>query len=241
VRVLDPTPGLTLLGAYHVAVFGLAVPFLSIRSFFLIRKNPATLPDRVRHFRTTAVLLVVFGAFSLLTAWREGIDLFRTGWLAVAKTAPVALALYLGLVLLMRPRWRKAVLARKPVVRLFMPASSRERALWLTVALLAGTSEEITWRGVQTALLGEWTGSLVAAVALSALMFGAAHALQGWTTAAIVTGFALAFQGLVLASGSLLPAMAVHVAYDVTAGLQYGKLGRELGYDTNPQGASPAT
>jgi hypothetical protein len=58
----------------------------------------------------------------------------------------------------------------------------------------------------------------------------ACHATQGWRSAAVIVGFALGFQGVVVARGSLHIAMAVHVAYDITAGLVYGKLGRELGY-----------
>jgi membrane protease YdiL (CAAX protease family) len=45
----------------------------------------------------------------------------------------------------------------------------------------------------------------------------------------IITIFGLGFQGLVWLTGSLYVAMLVHVAYDITAGLMYGKLGRELG------------
>ena len=58
--------------------------------------------------------------------------------------------------------------------------------------------------------------------------------MQGWKSAAIIAVFALGFQTIVWLSGSLYVAMAVHVLYDITAGLTYGRLGRELGY-------SPAT
>ncbi len=43
---------------------------------------------------------------------------------------------------------------------------------------------------------------------------------------------ALGFHTLVWLAGSLYVAMAVHVAYDITAALNYGRLGRELGYST---------
>jgi membrane protease YdiL (CAAX protease family) len=111
-----------------------------------------------------------------------------------------------------------------------MHENATERAWWLFVSVLAGVGEEITWRGVQTALLVPLTGRYWIAAALSAASFGVAHALQGWRAAAIIVCFGLGFQAIVVASGSLYIAMAVHVAYDVTAGLAYGKLGRELGY-----------
>ena len=40
--------------------------------------------------------------------------------------------------------------------------------------------------------------------------------------------------------GSLYVAMAVHIAYDITAGLSYGRLGKELGYSPEIS-ESPAT
>jgi membrane protease YdiL (CAAX protease family) len=65
---------------------------------------------------------------------------------------------------------------------------------------------------------------------LSAVSFGVAHYIQGWKSAAVITVFALGFQGVVWISGSLYVAMLVHVVYDITAGLAYAKLGRESGY-----------
>lgn len=35
---------------------------------------------------------------------------------------------------------------------------------------------------------------------------------------------------MVWLSGSLYVAMAVHIMYDVTAGISYGRLGKQLGY-----------
>lgn len=93
-----------------------------------------------------------------------------------------------------------------------MHENATERAWWLFVSVLAGVGEEITWRGVQTALLVPLTGRYWIAAALSAASFGVAHALQGWRAAAIIVCFGLGFQAIVVTSGSLYIAMAVHVA-----------------------------
>jgi hypothetical protein len=61
---------------------------------------------------------------------------------------------------------------------------------------------------------GLWFGSLI----------------QGWKSSAIIVFFALGFHALVWLSGSLYVAMVVHIAYDITAGLSYGRLGKEFGY-----------
>jgi membrane protease YdiL (CAAX protease family) len=130
----------------------------------------------------------------------------------------------------MRPRWRRAVEERTRIVHLFMPETVKERAWWVLLSTLAGIGEEITWRGVQTALLAYMTGSFVAGAALSAISFGLAHSIQGWKSAALIAVFALGFQSVVWISGSLYVAMLVHALYDITAGFSYGKFGRELGY-----------
>ena len=96
--------------------------------------------------------------------------------------------------------------------------------------MLAGVSEEITWRGVQTALLINLTGHLWIAAIVCSISFGLGHSNQGWKSAVIIVCFALGFHALVWLSGSLYVAMAVHVAYDITAGITYGRLGKEFGY-----------
>jgi membrane protease YdiL (CAAX protease family) len=120
-------------------------------------------------------------------------------------------------------------------VQLFMPGTPAERASWIVVSVLAGVGEEITWRAVQPALLAAAIGSPTAGILLAAVNFGVSHLVQGWKSAAIIVVFALGFQALVWLSGSLYLAMAVHLAYDITAGLTYGRLGRELG---DPVGAA---
>jgi len=161
----------------------------------------------------------------------------RTQWIVLFPAAlpPVGavlagVAFYAVAVGWMRPRWRRAVEKRARVVHLFMPATGEERAWWIAVSVLAGIGEEITWRGVQAALLFALTGNLWAAALLSSLSFGMAHIVQGWRSSAVIVVFALAFHVLVGLAGSLYVAMAVHVVYDITAGIHYGRLGRELGY-----------
>src|SRR5262249_1160180 len=139
-------------------------------------------------------------------------------------------AMYAAAVAFMRPRWRRAVERRARAVHLFMPANAAERAWWIAVSVLAGVGEEITWRGVQAALAGVLTGGFWAAALVCSSSFGLLHIVQGWKSAAFIAAFALGFHALVWLGGSLYVAIAVHVAYDLTAGISYGRLGKELGY-----------
>jgi len=224
------------LGWYHLLIFGVLVPLAAMRSGRRLVGPGRPLPNRVRHFRSVAIMLVFFGLLSWLTAREHVLSLFPARWPPLVGCIAAAI-LYAAAVILMRPRWRKAVMKRSRTVYLFMPSTPGERSWWLIVAVLAGISEEITWRGVQTALLASVFSSELPAVALAAVTFGIAHAAQGWKSGAVIVVFALGFHGLVWLSGSLYAPMAVHVAYDITAGLAYGRLGRELGYVP----ADPAT
>ena len=230
-------------GWAHLVYFGLLIPLMVMRGRQKIRNTESPLPNRLRHFQATSFSLVMFATISLLVARVEWIDLFPPTW-------PPLLAILAGVFMLvatvafMRPLWRRAVERRTPVgariLHLRMPANAVERAWWIVVAVLAGISEEITWRGVQTALLSNLTRHLWIAAIICSISFGLAHMVQGWKSSAIIVFFALGFHALVWLSGSLYVAMAVHIAYDITAGLSYGRLGKELGYSPELS-KSPAT
>jgi membrane protease YdiL (CAAX protease family) len=239
--MLQTVTELRTLGWYHILLFGALVPYLAIRSRQRITAVNAPPLNRAKHFQATTVMLVLFGTMSLLTARVEGINLFHRRVTTSAVAIPAAVAMYLVAVMYMRPRWRRAVEKRTRVVYLFMPANVSERVWWVVVSLLAGVSEEMTWRGVQPTLLAAALGSPLAGVLLSATAFGVAHMTQGWRTAAIVCVFALSFQMLVWLSGALYLAMAVHLAYDITAGMTYARLGKELGYGADPGVRAPST
>jgi membrane protease YdiL (CAAX protease family) len=218
-----------LPGWYHLVVFGVLVPILAWRSRRKLGAG-APLPARRAHFKSTAAMLGLFTLLSILVASVERIDLFPPHSAPSPTAIAAGVVMYVAAVGIMRPRWRRAVVERRRVVSLFMPETDSERRWWVAVSLLAGFGEEVTWRGVQTALLYAITGSYLVAALASAVSFGLAHLLQGWRTAAAIVVFALAFQGVVWLSGSLYVAIAVHAAYDLTAGWQYARLGKALGY-----------
>jgi len=240
--MFSAAPFIGFAGWYHLFVMGLLIPALVVRNYRRLIGKSLPLPDRMRHFRSTAFVLVALTLFSLLVARQQWIDVLAFDASKLPQGLAAGVAMYIVSVLLMKPRWRRAVERRARIVHLFMPANGAERTWWVGVSTLAGIGEEITWRCVQTTLLTVLTGSFAAGAVLSAISFGLAHSIQGWKSAAIITVFALCFQAIVWFSGSLFVAMVVHVAYDITAGLNYGRLGRELGYSSQPLAAdTPAT
>ena len=230
---------LSPVGWTHLAVFGVILPLLVLRNARAVAARVLPLPPRILHFKSTAAMLVLFLAISVATAMVQRIQLFPRElphWRGVAA----GIAMYVAAVAIMRPLWRKTVLKRERIVHLFMADTAEERAWWVLVSLLAGIGEEITWRGVQTGLLVPLVGSYWLASIVSAVGFALSHWVQGWKSVLGIFGFALVFQLVVIASGSLYVAMAVHVAYDITAGFSYGGLVRELGisYEAESQMAA---
>ncbi|HSL22897.1 MAG TPA: CPBP family intramembrane glutamic endopeptidase [Vicinamibacterales bacterium] len=219
-------PGVS--GWIHLVLFGAVVPYAALRSKRVLDANEP-LPRLTAHLWFTMVNLTLFGVLSIAVARAEGIPLSSSrmpppvAWLAGA-------ALLVVVVPLMSRVWRRAVEQRRRVVALFAPRGARERALWVATSAVAGASEEITWRGVQFALLGTLLGAPVAAAIIAAVMFGAAHVVQGVRAAGVAVVYALVAQVLVWLAGSLYVAIAVHATYDILAGLAYGRLAEEAGY-----------
>jgi len=218
-------------GWYHIALFGVLLPWLAVRSRSRVAGRP--LPSLRRHLPGVLLQLAALAGLSLLVARVEWIPLFPR---AMPPLWTVALGLVLAFLAAaaMYPRWRRSVGERKRITYLFMPRTGGERAWWIAVACAAGLSEEISWRGVQWVLLTRLTGNVWIAAALCVVMFAVAHALQGGRSVTIILAFAAAFHALVALSGSLYVAMGAHALYDVLAGLGYSRLGEQLGYPRDP-------
>ena len=98
------------------------------------------------------------------------------------------------------------------------PHTRAELAWFVALSLSAGICEEFIFRGyliwLFQAVLGLW-----GAAALSLVVFAAAHAYQGAKGVFAVGIVGGLFTLIVLAFGSLVPAMAVHTLADVGEGL----------------------
>lgn len=98
-----------------------------------------------------------------------------------------------------------------------LPRTPKELAWFRALAVTAGVCEEWLYRGVLTTLLASWFGVPVA-VALASVAFGFGHAYQGRKGIAVTALVGLVMSGIVLVSGSLVPAMIVHAAIDLGSG-----------------------
>ena len=100
-----------------------------------------------------------------------------------------------------------------------LPTTTAGRRSWAGLSLMAGVTEEITYRALPllaiTAVLPQANRSTVLVIA--AVIFGLAHSYQG-IGGVLGTGLAgFAFASLYLATGSLIPGMILHVLIDLRA------------------------
>jgi membrane protease YdiL (CAAX protease family) len=116
-----------------------------------------------------------------------------------------------------RPELPEALRTQLRLTEGITPCTPGERELWTFVAITAGVCEEVFFRGFLLTFVASYTG-LVAAVAITAMLFGLYHAYYGWPGMLKTAGLGLVFALIVLWSGSLIPAMILHVTIDLMSG-----------------------
>lgn len=104
-----------------------------------------------------------------------------------------------------------------------VPVTDAEQKVYVVVALTAGLCEEFIYRGWLLHLFATALSSLWIGLILSSLAFGFAHLYQGRNVMISSTALGIVFGLLFIASGSLLPAQALHTAIDLTNGIALGK------------------
>lgn len=210
---------------------GLVALLLLFDSFFWIALLRRPQPDmgrlRVRLWSVSMLILWTLVAVGF-AVWRMEA---RT-WASLRLTMPHGWRLWgaLGLVLALalsygrtalrlatRPRARTIKLGN-PHAAMYAPHTRSELGLWIALSLTAGICEEFIFRGyllwVFTPLLGLW-----GAAAVSVAAFAMVHAYQG-PQGILMTGVVGGvLTVVVLLSGSLLPAIALHSLIDIGAGL----------------------
>jgi membrane protease YdiL (CAAX protease family) len=209
-------PRIDLLGAFFVIVVALVLPALAIQTRRLLGSRELPLPRPLFYYQTIVVQLLLY-AFALLAASTN--HLVLNMWPRSAKAWLPAVALLAAGVVLLRLTWPlRSEEARRQLAGI-LPAARAELPPYLLLCVVAAVAEEVAYRGVAIRFATRLWLPLPAAVVVVALLFAAAHALQGWRSAAVIFLFALGFHWLVIETRALAPAIAVHCAYDVLAGL----------------------
>lgn len=108
---------------------------------------------------------------------------------------------------------------RNAAAAALLPSTPVERVVWCAVAVSAGVSEELVYRGYLARELARFSGSRAFGVLGQALLFALAHGEQGGGAMLRYFVYALGLGVLAVARGSLVPGMLAHVAVDLIAGL----------------------
>ena len=153
-------------------------------------------------------------------------------WSALPLFSPVAWRTWVGALLALAvsglmvqqvavvragPRARATVRRQIGNLEAMLPRTPEELMWFRALSVTAGVCEEWLYRGILTTLLAGWFG-LPIAVALASVAFGFGHAYQGRSGIVRTALVGLCMSGIVLLSGSLVPAMIVHAAIDLGSG-----------------------
>ena len=149
--------------------------------------------------------------------------------------AYAALAVAQGRAILARPQARERVARRFSHADPLIPRTPGERIAMACVAVTAGVCEEFLFRGF---VLWYCTASVgpVAGFVLTALMFGFGHVYMGYAHVVRTAVIGALFGAIVLATGSLWPAIAMHVAMDAISGEFGFRLFRAVDAERAPTG-----
>ena len=241
-----PMPGPATPSALHFAAWA-ALVFVTLALLPLGRMQRKMMREgklssrsmpRAAAYRSAALQWLALGALALWVV-QGNPPPFGTGGFAWPDGAEGLLAFLAVAVLLVGlQRWQRRLqesarerACLRAVYRhgasLIAPRDRRELAQFRSMAALTSTAEEITYRlavpgGIALLLGSAGDGSAATtawpAAALSALLFGIAHAWQGGWMVFWTTVFGLVAAALMLGTGSVWPAVALHVGWNYIVG-----------------------
>jgi membrane protease YdiL (CAAX protease family) len=204
-------------GYLLLAFAGVFLPIVIIKS--ARRLGTARLPiSRSRFYKQTIIFQLLLAALSACVAWTHGILSMPMPQRPLISWGAAALT-YALMLFALKVRWPSRTAAAKQRLYDILPHNAAEITPYVLVCIVAGTAEELIYRGVMTELVQSLTGMVMVTVVLLSISFAAAHAMQGLRSMAGIFVIALACHALVWLAQSLVPVMVIHFAYDLTAGM----------------------
>jgi len=218
------SPGFPLPVLMHLFYFGVYLPFRTWRSRN-VWPTAAARRTRVEHYEANILQFSVHGVMSVVTLLfllpsERGL-LFPLEWPTLWDVLLGVMAG--GIIVAIDLTYSRRCFDRDaPHMYAATPQTREERNGWVAQSVAAGVFEELTWRGVQPALVARLVG-LWPAVVICVATFGLGHIRQGKPFVLLAALFAAMFQALTWLTGALYVPMLVHVAVDIILGFQAGK------------------
>jgi len=189
------------------------------------RSRPSTRP---RAYQRMAIAQWFFG-LSALAIWAThqrpwptlGLTLPRGSALALACVVVLAggalVLLQLWSVIRLPIARRIAARPKLDAVAFTLPHTRGEAVWFFVLSITAGFCEELLYRGYLVWFFAPWLGTVGSMTAI-AIVFGVSHIYQGRRGAITATLAGAVMAAIVLATGSLIPAMIVHALIDIGSG-----------------------
>jgi len=166
-----------------------------------------------------ALLAYVARLFRTNNALPELLGNQRPGARQLAIDLALASAGFGGIELFQALTVHASAAGRNAALSPLLPSTEAERLTWLVVALSVGFCEEVVYRGYLQTQLSAFAGRASFGIVLSAILFGMAHAEQGFASAVRIAGYGLALGTLAHFRRSLRPGILCHVAIDLSIAL----------------------
>jgi membrane protease YdiL (CAAX protease family) len=99
-----------------------------------------------------------------------------------------------------------------------LPQSLLEILVWIALSITAGICEELVFRGYLQRQLHALSGSVVVAVLVQALVFGAGHGYQGWKQVVVISVLGVLYGSLAAWRGNVRVNVIAHAASDIWEG-----------------------
>ncbi|HEY4115580.1 MAG TPA: CPBP family intramembrane glutamic endopeptidase [Rhizomicrobium sp.] len=200
----------------------------------LARTPPAQRKLLSRYWQTIARGWIVAAVLIAYWHWmdrpfaRLGLDwpIGISGWLGFGLDVILAVALVINAARLRRvlrgdlDKWRKWLAQIK-----MTPRTEGQLALFMLVSVTAGVWEELLYRGFLIWFLAPSVG-LPGAAIVSSVIFGLAHAYQGWRGVVVTAAVGLSLAIMYLATKSLWWLMLAHALVDINGGVVAFRLAR---------------
>jgi len=231
---------------------GVIVPWRgAIRVRELLRRTDLETADRIAIYATTIAFQWIAAG---LAAWRCYARGWSPGQLGISSARPasqlfagVSVALVLATVQFFGIRRVREIPPNHrgrlyEITQRLLPRTALESLPFVALVCTVSICEEFLYRGFAFGVLyALFDRSIVAAAILSSVLFGIGHLYQGakGATAASILGLVLA--GVRAWTGSIVPAIVIHLAVDLVAGL-YGSqtpFGRNLQSTVNSSDSDP--
>ncbi len=196
---------------------------------------------RIKAYKHVIATWIVFSLYVLIL-WRilerpwgqlgiQHADLVSTGIAFLIASVVVALLVMQLRNLYLSETGQTELKAQLGELAFFMPKSKPEVRWFTCLSANAGVTEELIFRGYLIWYLHHFIGLWAAAVT-SVILFGLAHAYQGWRQVPAILIFSAIATGLYIYTGSLLVPIIFHFAVDAVQGVYVARI-QNAAHDTN--------